>query len=104
MYPGPHPIWVARFVCQSAPALAIVEPGSACGIPQAQPAADVGELTAGRAGLTGGEWRRTPLGGYGAVRYPWAPHTGQAPSPPAAYTFSATAICAARDARSARGA
>src|SRR5205809_2117414 len=35
MYPSPQRIWVAGFVCQSAPALAILEPGSACGIPYA---------------------------------------------------------------------
>jgi len=35
MYPRPHLIWVAGLVCQSAPALAIFEPGSACGMPYA---------------------------------------------------------------------
>src|SRR5215470_11048038 len=35
MYPRPHLICVAGFVCQSAPADAIFEPGSACGMPYA---------------------------------------------------------------------
>jgi hypothetical protein len=33
MYPRPHAICVAGFVSQSAPALAILLPGSACGMP-----------------------------------------------------------------------
>src|SRR5580693_7472978 len=35
MYPKPHRICVAALVCQSGPALAIREPGSACGMPSA---------------------------------------------------------------------
>src|SRR5262249_34284624 len=35
MYPRPHRIWVAALLCQSGPALAIFEPGSACGMPYA---------------------------------------------------------------------
>ncbi|MNW63938.1 hypothetical protein D3C74_421760 [compost metagenome] len=35
MYPSPQVIWVAGLVRQSAPALAILEPGRACGIPYA---------------------------------------------------------------------
>src|SRR5690242_18903071 len=35
MYRRPHVICVAALVCQSGPALAIREPGSACGIPKA---------------------------------------------------------------------
>src|SRR5690625_5064461 len=35
MYPSPHLIWVAGFVRQSLPALAIFEPGSAWGMPYA---------------------------------------------------------------------
>src|SRR6266700_2059280 len=35
MYPRPQRIWVAGFVCQSGPALAIFAPGRACGIPYA---------------------------------------------------------------------
>src|SRR5581483_1495605 len=35
MYPRPHLICVAALVCQSAPALAIFPPGSACGMPNA---------------------------------------------------------------------
>jgi hypothetical protein len=33
MYSRPQVICVAAFVCQSGPALAIREPGSACGMP-----------------------------------------------------------------------
>jgi hypothetical protein len=35
MYRKPHVICVAALVCQSGPALAIREPGSACGMPKA---------------------------------------------------------------------
>src|SRR5271165_4878911 len=35
MYSRPHLICVAASVCQSGPALAILEPGSACGMPYA---------------------------------------------------------------------
>ena len=35
MYCTPQMIWVAGLVCQSAPALAILDPGSACGSPYA---------------------------------------------------------------------
>src|SRR3954471_2622604 len=35
MYSRPHLICVAGLVCQSEPALAIFEPGSACGMPYA---------------------------------------------------------------------
>jgi len=35
MYPRPHLIWVAASVCQSGPALAIFDPGSAWGMPYA---------------------------------------------------------------------
>src|SRR5215469_12508778 len=44
MYPRPQRIWVAGLVCQSAPALAILDPGSACGMPNAP---DVGLVAAG---------------------------------------------------------
>jgi hypothetical protein len=35
MYERPQLIWVAALVAQSLPALAIFEPGSACGMPVA---------------------------------------------------------------------
>src|SRR6059058_981178 len=35
MYSRPHLIWVAGLVRQSPPALAILEPGNACGMPYA---------------------------------------------------------------------
>ena len=35
MYCRPHLIWVAGLLCQSEPALAILEPGSDCGMPYA---------------------------------------------------------------------
>src|SRR5215469_16691888 len=44
MYPRPQRIWVAGLVCQSAPALAILDPGSACGMPYAP---DVGLVADG---------------------------------------------------------
>src|SRR5215831_7956070 len=44
MYPRPQRIWVAGLVCQSAPALASLDPGSACGMPYAP---DVGLVAEG---------------------------------------------------------
>ncbi len=43
MYPNPHLIWVAGLVCQSAPALAILLPGSDCGMPNAPEDAFIAE-------------------------------------------------------------